>query len=134
MGENGEDNQSGNYNYNITHNNLDPHVTLAGTSLVMGLASIPLGFFLNMGVITGGIAIVLALLSRGELSSLLPQAKKAVVYGILGVVIGYAVFAYDIYAVVTDPNARAQLNAVSEQVNGVSFDELLEQLGIETDG
>ncbi len=134
MGENGEENYSrDNYNYNRTHNDLDGHVSLAGVALIAGLASIPLAFFLNIGIIAGGIAIVLAILSKGVMEKLLPQAKKAILYGTIGIVIGYGVFAYDIYTVVTDPEARQQLNAVSEQMNGVSFDDMLEELGISLD-
>ncbi len=134
MGENGEDNyRRNNYDYNRLHNELDGHVSLASVALVVGLAAIPLSFFLNTGIIAGGVAIVLALLSRGTMDKLLPQAKKAIIYGIIGVVIGYGVFAYDIYTVVTDPEARQQLNAVSEQMNGVSFDDMLKELGITLD-
>ena len=109
----------------------DGHLALAGTALVMGLASIPLCLFLNLGVVIGGIAIVLAILSKGTLEKLLPQAKKAIIYGTIGIIVGYSVFAYDLHAVFTDPEYRAQLNAVSEQMNGVSFDDMLKELGVQ---
>ena len=132
MGENGDNNYYyNNYNYNRAHNELDQHVRLAGTALVLGLISIPLCFFLNIGVIVGGVAIVLALLSRGTLEHLLPQARKAIIYGTLGIVIGYGVFAYDLHAVFTNPEYRAQLNTISKQMNGVSFDDMLKELGVQ---
>ncbi len=131
MGDNGDDKYYyNNYNYNRAHNQLDGHVALAGAALAVALASIPLGFFLNVGVMAGGLAITLALLSKGTQEKMLPQAKRAVFFGTIGVVIGYAVFAYDIYTVFTDPTAREQLNAVSMQINGVSFDDMLRDLGI----
>ncbi len=134
MGENGDNNYYyNNYNYNRAHNDLDQHVRLAGTALVLGLISIPLCFFLNIGVIVGGVAIVLAILSKGTLERLLPQAKKAILYGTLGIVIGYGVFAYDLYAVLTNPQAREQLNIMSEQMNGISFDDMLKELGVTLD-
>ncbi len=134
MGENGDNNYYyNNYNYNRAHNELDQHVRLAGTALVLGLISIPLCFFLNIGVIVGGVAIVLAILSKGTLEQLLPQAKKAILYGTLGIVIGYGVFAYDLYAVLTNPQAREQLNIMSEQMNGISFDDMLKELGVTLD-
>ncbi len=126
MGEN-------DYNYNRIHNELDQHVTLAGTAMVMGLISIPLCFFLNLGVIVGGIAIILAILSKGAAERLLPQAKRALIYGTLGIVIGYGVFVFDMYTVMTNPEARAQLNVMSERMNGVSFDDMLKELGVELD-
>ena len=80
MGDNGDDIYNrNNYEYNRLHNELDQHVVLAGTALVMGLISIPLCFFLNLGTLIGGIAIVLALLSKGTMEKLLPQAKKAII-------------------------------------------------------
>jgi hypothetical protein len=109
------------------------HVVLAGTAMVMGLVSIPLCFFLNLGVVVGGIAVVLAILSKGTLEKYLPQAKKAMIYGALGVVIGYGVLAYDMYTVMTNPQARAQLNTMSEKVNGISFDDMLKELGVSID-
>ncbi len=121
------------FDYNRTHNELDQHVTLAGTALVMGLISIPLCFFLNLGVVVGGIAVVLALLSKGTMEKLLPQAKRALIYGTLGIVIGYGVFAYDLHNVLTNPEARAQLNVMSERMNGVSFDDMLKDMGINLD-
>ena len=111
----------------------DQHVVLAGTALIVGLASIPLCFFLNIGVVAGGIAVVLAILSKGTMERFLPQARKAIIYGTLGVVIGYGVFAYDLHAVLTKPEYREQLNIMSEQMNGESFDDMLKDLGISLD-
>ena len=107
------------------------HLSQAGMSMMLGLASIPLSFFMNIWIILGGVAIVLAQLSKGVADRLLPQAKKAIIYGTLGIVIGYGVFAYDVYRVMTDPATRQQLNAVTEQMNGISFDDMLRELGIE---
>ena len=109
----------------------DEHFALAGTALVMGLASIPLCLFLNLGIVIGGIAITLAILSKGTLEKLLPQAKKAIIYGAIGIVVGYAVFIYDMHTVLTDAEYRAQLNAVSKQMNGISFDDMLKELGVQ---
>ena len=109
----------------------DGHLALAGTALVLGLASIPLCLFLNLGVVIGGVAIILAILSKGTLEKLLPQAKKAILYGSRGIVVGYGVFTYDLYTVLTDPQSRAQLNTISKQMNGVSFDEMLKELGVQ---
>ena len=111
----------------------DGHLALASTALVMGLASIPLCLFLNLGVVIGGIAVVLAILSKGTLEKLLPQAKKAIIYGSIGIIIGYGVFIYDMHTVLTDPQSRAQLNEISKQMNGVSFDEMLQELGVQLD-
>jgi hypothetical protein len=120
-----------NYNYNKAHNELDKHVNLATLSLVLGLISIPFCFFMYTGIILGGIAIVMAILSKGTAQRLLPQAKKGIFYGSIGVVLGYAVLISSIYNLVTDPTYRQQLNQFSEQYYGESMDDMLKELGVE---
>ena len=131
MGENGEDNYYyNNYDYNRAHNELDRHVSLAGTALLLGFASIPLSFFLNFGIILGGIAIILAILSKGTLKKFLPQAKKALIYGSIGVVLGYGILAYDVHALFTNPEMLEQMDGISEQLYGISFTDMLKELGV----
>ena len=135
MDENGGNNYYyNNYDYNRTHNELDLHVAMAGAALIAGLASIPLCFFLNIGVVVGGVAIVLALLSKGSAEKLLPQARRAIIFGAIAMVLGYVVFFYDIHMVLTDPQYREQLNNMSMQMNGVSFDDMLRELGVTLGG
>ena len=132
MGENGDDKYYyNNYNYNMAHNQLDSHVNMATVSLVTGLIAIPLSFVMNIGVVLGGVAVVLAILSRGSQKKFLPQAKRGIIYGTIGIVLGYIVFVSSLHTVLTDPTYRQQLNQMSEQMNGQSFDELLQELGIE---
>ena len=75
-------------------------------------------------------AIVFAILSKGTSQKLLAQAKKGIVYGTLGIVIGYSVIAYNVHSVLTKPEYRQELNRMSEQINGVSFDDMLKELGV----
>ena len=132
MGENGDDKYYyNNYNYNRAHNPLDSHVNMATVSLVTGLIAIPLCFVMNIGIALGGVAIVLAILSRGSQKKLLPQAKRGIIYGTIGIVLGYVVFVSSLHTVLTDPSYRKQLNQMSEQMNGQTFDELLQELGID---
>jgi hypothetical protein len=132
MGENGDDKYYyNNYNYNMAHNQLDSHVNMATVALVTGLIAIPLSFVMNIGVVLGGVAVVLAILSRGSQKKFLPQAKRGMIYGTIGIVLGYVVFVSSLHTVLTDPAYRQQLNQMSEQMNGQTFDELLQELGID---
>ncbi|MBO6241312.1 MAG: DUF4190 domain-containing protein [Butyrivibrio sp.] len=134
MGENGEDKYYyNNYNYNKSHNQLDSHVNMATVSLVTGLIAIPLCFVMNIGIVLGGVAIVLGILSRGSEKKFLPQAKRGIIYGTIGIVLGYVVFVSSIHTVLTDPTYRQQLNQISQQMNGQSFDDMLKELGISSD-
>ena len=128
-----EDNQYfyNNYNYNKVHNELDKHVNLAALSLVLGLISIPFCFFMYTGIILGGIAVVMAILSKGTADRFLPQAKKGIIYGTIGVVLGYGVLISSIHSIMTDPSYRQQLNQFSEQYYGESVDDMLKELGVQ---
>lgn len=117
-----------NYNYNQAHNDLDQHVNLATVAMVAGLLSVPFCFFGYIGIVLGGIAVVMAILSKGTEKKLLPQARKGIFYGSLGVIIGYAVVISSIHMVLTDPAMRQQMNQISEQLYGISFDETLQEL------
>ncbi|MBO5622867.1 MAG: hypothetical protein J6N21_04900 [Butyrivibrio sp.] len=131
MGENGEDKYYyNNYNYNKAHNDLDKHVNMASVALVLGLISIPFCFFMYTGIILGGIAITFAILSKGTAKKLLPQAKKAIIYGSIGIVLGYGIIISSVHTIMTDPGYYQQLNTFSEQYYGVSFDEMLKEVGI----
>ena len=116
-----------NYNYNKAHNELDSHVALATFARILGMFSIPLCLIFYTGIILGGVAVVLALLSKGTMKTFLPQAKKALVLGTVGVVLGYTMMVTSIHTVLTNPEQRQQLNTMSEQMYGTSFDDMLKQ-------
>ncbi|MBO4456943.1 MAG: hypothetical protein J5802_04420 [Butyrivibrio sp.] len=118
-----------NYNYNKAHNELDSHVSLATFARVLGIFSIPLCLIFYSGIILGGVAVILALLSKGTMEKFLPQAKKAIFFGSIGIALGYFVMINSVYKIMTDPEYHQQLNDMSERMNGVSFDEMLEELG-----
>ncbi|WP_022772413.1 hypothetical protein [Butyrivibrio sp. AE2015] len=131
MGDNGDDKYYyNNYNYNKSHNQLDSHVNMATVALVTGLIAIPLCFVMNIGIVLGGVAVVLGILSKGLEKKLLPQAKRGIIYGTIGIVLGYIVFVSSMHTILTDPTYRQQLNQMSEQMNGQSFDDLLKELGL----
>jgi hypothetical protein len=134
MGENGDDKYYyNNYSYNKAHNELDKHVGLANVALILGLISVPFCFFLYTGIILGGVAIVLAILSKGTAEKLLPQAKKGIIYGTIGIVLGYGIIISNVHNVMTNPAYHDQLNRVSQQYYGESFDDMLKEIGITLD-
>jgi TM2 domain-containing membrane protein YozV len=85
---------------------------------------------MNIGIVLGGVAVVLGILSKGSEKKLLPQAKRGIIYGTIGIVLGYIVFVSSMHTILTDPTYRQQLNQMSEQMNGQSFDDLLKELGL----
>lgn len=120
-----------NFEYNQTHNQLNPRVSLATAASIIGLISAALLLSVYAAILLGGIAIVLALLSRDTAGKLLPQAKRAIIFGSIGIVGGYFLMANAMIAVFTDAETRSMVNQYSEAISGVSFDDMLKDIGSE---
>ena len=106
---------------------------MASVALILGLLSVPFCFFLYTGIILGGIAIVFAILSKGTASKFLPQAKKGIIYGSIGIVLGYGIIVSNVHSIMTNPSYREQLNRMSETYYGESFDDMLKEIGVQID-
>ena len=113
------------YEYNQIHNPMNPRVALATTASVLGLISVALLLSVYFAIILGGIAIVIAILSRGSDGKFLPQAKRALFFGAIGLLGGYFFMIQAFVAVFTDPETRAMVNQYSEAISGESFDDML---------
>lgn len=116
-----------NYNYNMNHNPLNPRVSMATAASVIGVVAVGLSLTGYFGLIFGGIAIVLGLLTRSKEGRLLPQAKRAIGFGLVGLIIGIVVIANAV-SFVMKPEGRQQLNEYSQQIYGVTFDEMIEEI------
>lgn len=117
------------YEYNQNHDMANPRVTLATTASVLALISVALLLSVYFAIIIGGIAIVLALLSRGSDGNFLPQAKRALIFGSVGVIGGYFLMIQAFVSVFTDPETRAMVNQYTEIISGQSFDDMLNEMG-----
>ena len=84
---------------------------------VFGLAPIPL--------MLGGIAIILAFLSRGK-GPMSQRAIRGVTCGVVGITINIALVAYVIFLFFTNSAYRQIMNAQAELMYGYSMEELIE--------
>lgn len=116
------------FEYNRTHNPLNPRVTLATIASILGLVSIALLLSVYFSIILGGIAITLALLSRDENGILFPQARRAIIFGLVGLFGGYALIVTSFVTVFTDPEVHTMVNQYSEAIAGESFDDMLKEI------
>ncbi|MBE5858876.1 MAG: hypothetical protein E7301_01960 [Butyrivibrio sp.] len=116
------------YEYNKTHNPLNPNVVMATAASTVGLISVALLLTVYLSIILGGIAVVLALLSRGSDKKLLPQAKRGIIFGTIGMAIGYFLLVQAFVTFFTDPEARTIVNKYSEAISGQSLDDSLKEL------
>jgi amino acid transporter len=88
-----------------------PRRSMASMSVWLGITSI---IFYSTGfiaIILGGVAIVLALLSRGNSKKLTRKAVIGLVIGIMGVSITYITVAVIAYRIFTDPSVVAAVEA-----------------------
>ena len=69
------------YEYNKEHNTMNPRVAFATAAFIIGLISAALLLSVYFAIILGGIAIVMALLSRDSSGKLLQQARRAIIFG-----------------------------------------------------
>ena len=99
-------------------------------SMTCGILSIITSFVcpIYLPFVFGGLGILFALLSRKGNEPLHPNAKAGLITGILGVVLYLVILIVSCVTVFNDPNYKDQLNSVSEQLYGESFDDMIEDL------
>ena len=112
---------------------LDPAAQLARASFILSILSLASNFLIPvfLPLICASLAIILALLSRGSRRSLSSTAFHGVILSIVGIVISVVVFVYLIFStieILKTPELHEQLNQISEQINGVPFDEILREM------
>ena len=102
--------------------------TIAIFALISGLM-IPV----VMPAILAGIAIVLAILSKGRKNSMPKRARNAVIMGIITLAINTALLGmsvFQIYRAMTDETVMEEFNELMEDNYGYSFEDLLESYGV----
>ena len=80
--------------------------------------------------IFGALSIVFAILSRGNAAKMARKAASAIRLAVIGLIMNTALIVTCFTIVFTNPQVHDELNRISEQVYGQSFDELME--GIES--
>ncbi len=84
---------------------------------IFGLATIPL--------MLGGLAIILAILSRGR-GSMEGRAVRGMTCGIVGMTISIALIAYVIYLFCISPTYRSLINSQCETMYGYTLNDVIE--------
>lgn len=103
-----------------------PAVNLyAKSSLVLGIISIITMFMgtIYIPFITGGIAIILAMLSRGSARSLATPAAIGLITSCIGIVLNVGLIATSLTLYATNPEIKSQVNSYLEQITGQEIDE-----------
>lgn len=116
------------YEYNKEHNTMNPRVAFATAAFIISLISAALLLSVYFAIILGGIAIVMALLSRDSSGKLLPQARRAIIFGSVGLIGGYFILVQAVISMFVDPEVRALVNQYSLAISGESFDDTIQEL------
>ena len=84
--------------------------------------------------ICGGMAIILAFLSKGYNTKLERNAKIGIIAGVAGIIFQISTLTVSVYNIINVPEYREQFNSLYEQMYGVPVDEsitdFLDQLGV----
>ncbi len=105
-----------------------PQAHMASLSLGLGIASLTLFMTGFLSIILGGVGVVIGILSGNKRTGLPKYAKRGIIFASVGIIASYLMLATNVYTVLTNPDMRQQLNEVSQQMNGVTFDETLQEL------
>lgn len=108
----------------------EPGSNLATAAMVLGIASIVFCFTFTLypAFITGSIAIILALLSKGRRPKHLSRAVTGLTCAVIGLTLNVLIIVATFTLIFTNPNVRAEVNRTFERTYGQSFDEMLEEI------
>ncbi len=118
----------GRYAYPV--NVSEPGSKLATAAMVLGIISIISCFTFTIypAFITGSIAIVLALLSKGRLQKMLNKARIGIICAIIGLVSNALLIIGCVALYYTNDYVRAQVNQMYEEQYGQTLDEMIEEI------
>ncbi len=107
---------------------------MATASMALGIISLVSLLFLQIWIpfILGGVSIILAILSRGNLKKLFSKAKAGIICSsiALGLDVCFCIFSFWLVLVLPNqsPPFRKELNTLFEQQYGVSYDEFMDEI------
>lgn len=103
-------------------------------SLMMGILTFTSCTFIFTALISGGLSILFALLSKGNHPKMHFMARSGITASIAGMVLSLIITASTIYLVFNNPQYRELLNTTYESMYGMTFDEALEEMYPSTQG
>lgn len=103
-----------------------PYIPPSGISRaakIMGIVSLVTSF-MGLGFIFGALAIIFAVLSKDENSHFTKEGMVGIIMGSIAIFYSAFLFVY----IFVDPMAHQALNEQCYAFNGMTFDEMIEQL------
>lgn len=121
---------------NNTYYSSDRENPFASASLIMGILAI---LTIVTGILPfffGGLGILFATLARRRKKPLASSAFIGLTTSVIGIFLAFSILCVAIVQLpemLKDPAYREQLNSTYESMSGITFDEMLEQNGIDLD-
>ncbi len=108
----------------------EPGSSMYSAAFALGIAALISCFTFTVypAFICGGIAIVFALLSKGRSPKMHNKATIGIVCGTIALVMNTLIVTYSTTMVLTNPELKEQLNETCEEIYGMSFDDMLEEI------
>ena len=115
--------------------NQSPRERLAGTSLTLAVIAVLSIFVFPVGApfIFGSLSIVMAVLSKGGRSTMPRNSRTAFKISMAALILNAALLVFTVYffiQVLHDPELQEQYSETLYQMNGMTFQDLLDQLGL----
>lgn len=128
---NGYNNTNPYYNRNIYRMpQVEPGNSLFTAAFILGIIAIVFCFTFTVypAYIFGSIAIILALLSKGKNAKMHSKANVGVICAIAALVLNTCIVTYSMTTIFTDPEVYEEFNETCEEMYGMSFDEMIEEI------
>ncbi len=97
-------------------------------SLIMGFITFMSCAFIFLAMITGGLSILFAILSKGNHTKMNYAAKAGITASVIGMVFSVMITSSIFYLVFNNSQYRELLNTTYESMYGETFDEALEEM------
>ena len=115
--------------------NQSPRERLAGTSLTLAVIAVFSIFVFPVAApyIFGSLSIVMAVLSKGGRSTMPRNSRTAFKISMAALILNAALLVFTVYffiQVLHDPELQEQYSETLYQMNGMTFQDLLDQLGL----
>jgi len=108
----------------------EPGSSLAKAAMICGILSIIfcLTFTVYPAFVLGSVAIILALLSKGRRSSLFTNARTGIICATIGLIFNAILVTSSVAYVFTNPEQMEKFNEQWEQIYGVPFDDMMDDI------
>ncbi len=128
---NGRDPNNNSYNnYNGYNKYQQPGAAFISASYILGILAIVTTFLCTVYLpyIFGSLSIIFALLSKGNAKQTAQRAAAGMRCAIIGIIMNTALIVTCFTLVFTNPKIHQELNTMTKQVYGRSFDEIMQDI------